>query len=242
MAYADNISRLSRLTSILLKLQSRSYVSVNQLAQHFEVSTRTIYRDLFSLEQAGVPIVSIEGKGYTLMDGFNLPPVMFTEAEANAIIIAEKMIRQTTDASLIAEFQKVTEKIKSVLRNQEKEKADLLAERIIIGKNWANIRTSDYLTDIQQALTNYDVLQITYRKENAEENTLREIEPFAIYHNPSEQWVLIAWCRLRKEFRNFRVDRIHKLKKLPQKFTPHTITLDEYVEIQRKKHFGEPLT
>ncbi|MEZ4776364.1 MAG: YafY family protein [Bacteroidia bacterium] len=242
MAYTDNISRLSRLTSILLKLQSQSYVSVNQLAQHFEVSTRTIYRDLLSLEHAGVPIVSIEGKGYTLMDGFSLPPVMFTETEANAIIIAEKMILQTTDVSLIAEFQKATEKIKSVLPHPEREKADILAERIIIGKNWANIRTSDYLTDIQQALTHYHVLKITYRKENAEENSIREVEPFAIYHNQSEQWVLIAWCRLRNEFRNFRVDRIHKLEKLSQKFTPHTITLDEYIEIQRKKHFGEPLT
>ncbi len=70
MAYSDNISRLSRLTSILLKLQSNPFVNVNQLAEQFEVSKRTIYRDLDSLEKADVPIIATEGKGYSLMKGY----------------------------------------------------------------------------------------------------------------------------------------------------------------------------
>lgn len=242
MAYADNITRLSRLIAILFKLQTKTSIPVEKLSLHFQVSRRTIYRDLTSLKQAGVPIVQIEGKGVGLMEGYKLPPVMFTEEEANALIFGEKMIAKTKDESLIHEFTKATDKIKSVLRNSEKEKADFLANRTIIGKNWNDERTSNYLSNIQKALTNFQVIQIEYRKEGTTKNSRREVEPFAIYHNTSENWVLIAWCRMRKEFRSFRVDRIQSLFCSTEKFVPHKMTLDEYVEIQRQKHFQEPVT
>lgn len=242
MAYSDNISRLSRLTSILLKLQSKSFVSVEQLAEVYGVSKRTIYRDLGALEQAGVPLVTIEGKGYSIMEGYNIPPVMFTESEANALIFGEKLIAKTKDESLIQAFNKAVDKIKSVLRNSEKEKVDFLAKRTIIGKNWQSERTSNHLSNIQKALTNFQVLLIEYQKEDDSKATKREVEPFAIYHNTAENWVLIAWCRLRKEFRNFRVDRIQQLSPQLDQFTPHEMTLDEYVEIQRKKHFNKSVT
>lgn len=176
------------------------------------------------------------------MEGYRLPPIMFTEEEANALIFGEKMIAKTKDESLIKEFIKATDKMKSVLRSSEKEKADFLANRTIIGKNWQEERTSIYLSDIQKALTNFQVIQIEYRKEDATKNSTRKVEPFAIYHNTSENWVLIAWCRLREEFRSFRIDRIQKMTYPLEKFIPHKMTLDEYVEIQRKKHFQEPVT
>ena len=242
MLYPDKIPRLSRLTSILLKLQARSFVSVKDLSKEYELSTRTIYRDLLSLEQAGVPIVSVGNNRFALIEGYNIPPVMFTEAEANALIIAEKLIDKTKDDSLISAFRKATDKVKSVLKDIEKQKANFLSERTIIGKNWNNRRTSSFLSEIQQSLTNLDLLQIEYQKEPGSSITKRTIEPFAIYHNTSENWVLIAWCRLRKAFRNFRIDRILTLRKLDEKFKPHKITLDEYVEIQRKKHFNKSVT
>ncbi len=237
MAYSDNVSRLARLTSILLKLQSKSFVSVNDLAEQFEVSKRTIYRDLDSLEQSGIPIISITGKGYSLMEGYNIPPVMFTESEANAIIFGQKLIAKTKDESLISEFNKATDKIKSVLLNVQKEKTEFLANRTIIGKNLQDERTSNYLSEIQKALTNFEVLKIEYKKKDTEITTSREIEPFAIYHNPSENWILIAWCRLREDYRNFRIDRIQKLSNKWQKFTPHKMLLEEYIETQKKKIF-----
>ncbi|WP_375582779.1 helix-turn-helix transcriptional regulator [Cyclobacterium xiamenense] len=242
MAYSDNISRLSRLTAILLKLQANAYVTIEKLSEHFEVSKRTIYRDLASLEKAGVPIIQIEGKGYGLMEGYRLPPIMFTEAEANALIFGEKMIAKTKDQSLINQFTKATDKIKAVLRKSEREKADFLAQRTIIGKNWEEERTSNYLSDIQKALTNFQVISIEYRKDGATKNTQRELEPFAIYHNTKENWVLIAWCRLKHEFRSFRIDRIQKLTRPGKKFVPHKMTLDEYVEIQKRKYSGKGVT
>lgn len=235
----EKIPRLSRLTAILLKLQSKPYVSVHELAAHFQVSKRTIYRDILALEASGVPIVSEENRGFSLVQGYSVPPVMFTEGEANALVVAEKMIEKTKDKSLIADFNSAIDKIKSVLRHPEKEKSDLLGERIIIGKNWAYERNSSFLSTIQSALTNFQLVRIAYLKEGDTTPVTRLIEPFAIYHNPAEQWVAIAWCRLRSDFRNFRIDRIARLETLPEKFTPHKITLEEYVEIQRKKHFGE---
>jgi len=234
MAYTDNISRLSRITSILLKLQASTYITVTELADKFEVSKRTIYRDLESLEQSGIPIVTTEGKGYSIMEGYLVPPVMFTEAEANAIIFGEKLIAKTKDQSLINEFNTAIDKIKSVLRNSEKEKLELLSKRTIIGKNWDNERTSNYLSDIQKALTNFKVLEIKYKKSDESPVSTRSLEPFAIYHNTEENWTLIAWCRLRKEFRNFRIDRIQDLKTSSTSFKPHALTLDEFVQKQRE--------
>ena len=123
-----------------------------------------------------------------------------------------------------------------MLRDAEKEKANFLARRTIIGKNWHDERTSNYLSEIQQALTNFQVLTIDYQKDGANNTTTREVEPFAIYHNTAENWVLIAWCRLRQNFRNFRLDRIQKLVNKQEQFPPHELTLEEYVGIQKEKY------
>ncbi|NHF58525.1 YafY family transcriptional regulator [Flavobacteriaceae bacterium TP-CH-4] len=242
MSYSSNISRLSRLTSILLKLQSRPAVKVQQLANSFGVSKRTIYRDLTALEQVGVPIVSLEGEGYTLMEGYVIPPVMFTESEANALIFGKKMIDKTKDESLIREFNSAIDKIKAVLRTSEKEKADFLAHRTIIGKNWQDETTSTFLAEIQKALTNFLVIEIHYKKAGEKKISARDIEPFAIYHNMEENWVVIAWCRLRNEYRNFRLDRIQKLTLKDEHFPPHKMTMQEYEKTQRDNHFNVPAT
>ncbi len=84
--------RLSRLTAILIQLQAKRMVTANDLARKFGVSARTIYRDIKALEQAGVPIVTEEGKGFSLLEGYRLPPIMFTESEANALITAEQLV------------------------------------------------------------------------------------------------------------------------------------------------------
>lgn len=242
MSSPEKIPRLSRLTSLLLKLQAGAYISVGELSEQFEVSKRTIYRDLAALEEAGVPLVAEEGRGFSLMEGYRIPPVMFTESEANALIVAEKFIARTKDESLIREFTKAIDKIKSVLRNEDQQKSKFLSERVIIGKNWENTRNSSFLSEIQGALTNHNPLSIEYQKKESTELSSRVVEPFAIYHNTSDHWVLIAWCRLREDFRNFRLDRIQSLRTQNETFEPHPLTLEEYVEIQKEKHFKKSVT
>jgi len=84
-----DVKRISRLTAIVTQLQSKRLVTSTELSKKFNVSIRTIYRDIKALEQAGVPVLIEEGKGYTLVEGYKVPPVMFTEGEANALVTAE---------------------------------------------------------------------------------------------------------------------------------------------------------
>ena len=236
----NDIKRLSRLTAILTQLQTKRLITVSELAEKFGVTNRTIYRDIKALEKAGVPILAEEGKGYSIMEGYKIPPVMFTESEANALITAEQLVLKNKDASFVKEYLEAISKIKSVLRNNTKDKVNLLSNRIVVRQNSENIKTSNLLSTLQLTLTNFNLAEINYSTET-EQTTTRIIEPFAIY-STQDNWLLIAFCRLRKEFRAFRLDRIKKLNILNEKFEPHNITLQEYFEICKEKYFSASLT
>jgi predicted DNA-binding transcriptional regulator YafY len=229
-------SRLSRLTTIVTLLQSKKLMTATELAKKFGISIRTIYRDIRALEDAGIPILTEEGKGYTLMEGYKLPPVMFTEDEANALITAEQFILKNKDASLIKNYSNAISKIKAVLQYTTKDKADLLSQRIVIGQNFQNITTSNFLADIQKALTHFYVIKLLYTGAKDDMPTERLVEPFAIYNSTEENWILIAWCRLRNDFRTFRLDRMQQMQIMMEHFVPHKLTLPEYIEIERKKY------
>jgi predicted DNA-binding transcriptional regulator YafY len=145
------------------------------------------------------------------------------------------------DASFVKEYTEAIDKIKSVLRNNTKEKANLLSNRIVFRQNADNDRTSNYLSTLQLALTNFNLTKIKYHSTDTNQTTERIIEPFAIY-STQENWLLIAFCRLRKDFRAFRLDRIQSLNILTDKFEPHKITLQEYFEICKAKYSLIPLT
>ncbi|MDR7211557.1 YafY family protein [Flavobacterium piscis] len=237
----NDTKRLSRLTAILTQLQTKRLLTANELAEKFSISKRTIYRDIKALEQAGVPILTEDGKGYTLMEGYRIPPVMFTESEANALITAEKLILKNKDASLVKEYSGAINKIKSVLRNNTKDKVNLLSDRIVFRQNADNDRTSNYLSTLQLALTNFYLIRLKYHSPDSDQITERTIEPFAVY-STQENWLLIAFCLLRQDFRAFRLDRIQNLTTLNEQFEPHKMTLQEYFEICRKKYSSQPLT
>ncbi len=223
----DDIKRISRLTSILTQLQTKRSLTAASLAEKFGVSRRTVYRDIKALEMAGVPILVEEGKGYALMEGYRIPPVMFTEKQANALILAEQLVLKNKDASFVQDYSEAIDKIKSILRYTIQDKANLLAERTRYDEALNRERNSSNLSDLQHALTNYFLVKIEYVNKEGK-TTSREIEPFAILS--AENWYLIAWCRLRKEFRFFRPDRIQKMEVLSEKFEPHNLTLQEYFD------------
>jgi predicted DNA-binding transcriptional regulator YafY len=224
----SDTKRLSRLTSILTQLQTKRILTATELASKFAVSIRTIYRDIRALEQAGVPILTEEGKGYSLMEHYRLPPIMFTENQANALILAEQLVLKNKDASFIKDYSEAIDKIKAVLKHSEKDKANLLAERTRYDQNINGERSSNNLSELQFALTNFNVTKIEYTNE-ANKATSRLIEPFALL-STQENWLLVAWCRLRNEFRYFRLDRIKKTEVLPEKFPPHKMTLQDYFD------------
>jgi len=211
MDYSET-NRLSRLTAILIQLQTKRIVTASELANKFNISKRTIYRDIKALEQSGVPVLTEEGKGYTLMDGYKL---------------AEQLVLNSKDASFVKDYSEAIDKIKSILKYTTKDKANILLERTRYDENINRERNSNNLSDLQNALTNYNLVKIEYiNKENSA--SIRIIEPFAILN--SENWYLIAFCRLRNEFRFFRPDRIQKIEILTENFEPHNMSLQEYFD------------
>ncbi|WP_183889436.1 helix-turn-helix transcriptional regulator [Pedobacter cryoconitis] len=224
----NDTNRLSRLTAILTQLQTKRIMTAPELAKKFAVSIRTIYRDIKALEQSGVPVLTEDGKGYTLMEGYRVPPVMFTEKQANALILAEQLVLKNKDASFVKDYVEAIEKIKAVLGHKVKDKANLLAERTRFNQNINSEKNSNNLSDLQFALTNYSVVKIGYLNE-ANQDSERLIEPFALL-STTENWLLVAWCRLRNDFRYFRLDRIKRLEILDEKFSPHKMTLQEYFD------------
>lgn len=229
--------RLARLTTLLTQLQTKPLVTATELADFHGVSIRTIYRDIRTLELSGVPIVTEEGKGYSLLEGYTLPPIMLTEEEAQALITAEQIIRRNKDRSFIEKYQGAITKIKAVFKHSVKAKADLLANRIQIRENQDNERSSNLLIQLQTALVNYQVLRIEYHSLQGK-LTERDIEPFAMY-STQENWLLVAYCRMRRDFRAFRLDRVLRVKDIGERFEPHGMTLQDYFDMCRQKTLAE---
>jgi len=237
----NDIKRISRLTAIVTQLQTKRLLTATQLSEKFNVSIRTIYRDIKALEDAGIPILTVEGKGYSLMEGYKIPPVMFTESEANALITAEQLVLGNADSSFTEELLSAVNKIKAVLRFSTKEKTEFLSNRIAVSPLITRTHTSNSLKLIQYALTEFRVLNIHYHSLHKKEKTTRLVEPFALYYCLEESWALIAYCRLRKDFRMFKLDNILKLELTELGFEPHNITLKEYLK-EKEKNFTTPDT
>src|ERR1700704_2719720 len=115
------MNRIDRLHAILTHLQSKKLVTAQEMADRFNISLRTVYRDVKALDESGVPVIGEAGSGYTIMEGYRLPPVMFTQEEASALLLGGKMAEHRTDASLKKHLDTAMFKIKAVLRSGDKE-------------------------------------------------------------------------------------------------------------------------
>ncbi|OAV44454.1 effector binding domain-containing protein [Lewinella sp. 4G2] len=231
-------NRLTRLTTLLTQLQARKLVTAQQLAEAHGVSVRTIYRDVRTLEEAGVPVINVEGKGYSLVEGYRMPPVMFTEAEAAALITAETLVRANRDASLVEAYRAATTKLRAILPGAAKDRSELLAARLQSRDNPEARRTSVHLMDVQHAITHHHLCHLAYVSESGHRSE-RVIEPFAVYTSGGN-WIVIARCRTKADFRAFRLDRIQQFRELAEHFEPHRMTLEDYLRECRKNYYRTP--
>lgn len=229
------MSQLSRLISILTLLRSKRLLTANELAKKYDVSVRTIYRDIRKLEAAGIPVYTIEGRGYSLVDNYAIAPVQFTEKQANALITAEHIINQSKDTSFVKDFNEALTKIKSVFKTSIQEKSEKLSDKIhIINWDYEDI-SSHILPEIQMAIINFNHIEIHYQKVNDTTISFRKIEPCAIYAT-NNKWILIAWCHLRNELRAFRIDRIQNFKILSTHFEDRKFNIQNYFA---KYHYND---
>jgi len=208
------MNRFDRVSAILVMLQTKRWVTANEISERFGVSKRTIYRDLLTLQEAGIPIGAEASKGYFIVDGFHLPPVMFTPDEAASLLLGGKLIEKMADQSVGLDFKSALEKIRSILPEKEKIYLEKLDDGIEVFYNpYFNKSNSNssVLSDIQNALANKFAISIDYHSLHKDETiSNRLVEPIVICFY-SMHWHLIAYCRLREEFRDFRIDRIKKL-------------------------------
>lgn len=221
------MTRLTRLTNILLHLQSRRVITAQELADKFGITQRTVYRDIRTLEEAGVPVIGEVGKGYSLMEGYKIPPMMFSQQEINALLTAHKLLKSMiSDQSTYKNLENVIIKIKAIIRNSEKEKAEKLENRIYVYSGNSSIET-EHLSKIQIAIADCNVLYITYHSINENEVTQRQVEPLAVYYT-NGNWIMIAFCKKRDAIRQFRIDRINNLTATTETFQERQFSLSEY--------------
>lgn len=234
------MNRINRLTAILIHLQTKRVIKAQELADRFGISLRTVYRDVRALEEAGVPIGAEAGVGYFL-EGYHLPPVMFTNAEASALVFGGKLVEQMADQSLREPFESALFKIKSVLKRGEKEHLDDLAPTIDVASLHRPPPFSDQLMHrIQAAIVQQQVLHIEYWSNYTDEVTERELEPIGLCYYGTG-WHLIAYCRLRHDYRDFRLDRIRHLTETRQVFSRQSLlSLQAYLDrLRQRQHLTE---
>lgn len=229
------MSQLARLISILTLLKSKRLLTATELSQKYDVSVRTIYRDIRKLEEAGIPVITIEGRGYSLMDGYTIAPVQFTEKQANALITAEHLVNQSKDQSFVNDFNEAMTKIKSVFRTSIQEKSELLSNKIFVFNYAKEPLDSNALSELQLAITNFNLVEINYQKLNDINISFRTIEPYAIFATENK-WILMAWCHLRDDYRAFRIDRIQHFKILSDTFEDRQFNLRDYFRSSPYKH------
>lgn len=263
------MNRFDRVTSLLLLLQTRSVVTARFLADHFKVTERTIYRDIRTLENAGVPIGAEAGVGYFLEQGYRLPPVSFTLDEAASLLLGEKLLVSSLDANSLQDFKQALNKVRAVIDSSDKDyltSFDADIEVLPTGShfpldamNWhdqnksaptvtnqGNAQGHDtlkaqggvshsgdrWLRECRSVLVRRQVIEIDYVALSSNRHTIRSIEPIGLFYY-SWHWHLIAWCRLRKAYRDFRLDRILSFSPQAEQFVRHSrLTLQQYLNEQ----------
>jgi predicted DNA-binding transcriptional regulator YafY len=213
------VNRIDRLVAILIHLQGRRVARAEEIAEEFAISVRTVYRDIAALAEAGVPVVGEAGVGYSIVRGYHLPPVHLTAEEATALITAALLMERFADSSLTRPMGSALAKIRAVLPQDHQDRVARLESRMSIPQGPHRSRAAS-LFAIQKALADRTVLHIAYRNSGATEPTRRDVEPLGLTYY-GDRWHLIGWCRLRKDYRDFRSDRIESLALLSEQFGPH---------------------
>jgi predicted DNA-binding transcriptional regulator YafY len=223
------MNRIDRVSAILIQLQSRRVVKAMDIAERFNISLRTVYRDVKTLEEAGIPLIGEAGVGYSIMEGYRLPPIMFTREEATAFLTAEKFVEKLTDVSTTQHHKSAMYKIRAILRAAEKDLLEDIDNSIAVLKSHPQkIDNKDHIQRLLNGIAQKNVMTIDYFANHSQEHTVRDIEPIGIFYK-DVYWHLIAFCRMRNAYRDFRVDRINKLSATSVIFKNKHPTLKDYI-------------
>ena len=238
LAQVAGMNRTDRLVAMVMYLQGRRVVRAEELARHFEVTVRTIYRDISALGEAGVPVTGEAGVGYTLVKSYHLPPVMLTGEEAAALFVGGEMVKRFTDASLHQPMASALDKLRAVLPKDRQDQVERLSRHTVVMERscgGSQPEGQPWLMSVQRAVIGRRVVRLNYQAKTRVEETTREVEPLGVVFYGGA-WYLVGWCRLRADYRHFRVDRIRTLVACDETFAPREdFSLTKHLEQDRKK-------
>ena len=214
------MNRIDRLFALVVLLRSRKRLRAEDLAAEFGVSRRTIYRDILALNEAGVPVVSLPGEGYELMEGYFLPPLVFSAAEASALVLGARLLRNQAAGTMLRGAGSAMDKVAAVLPLHIHEEIERLAEVIDFITPAARFDLDDpRLAMLQRALVEQRVVHLRYHGHQRDELTERDVEPHRLVYADGA-WYLTGYCRLRGSPRSFRLSRVQTLAVTTETFAP----------------------
>jgi predicted DNA-binding transcriptional regulator YafY len=228
--------RADRLFRLVGFLQRRRTVTAATLAERLEVSERTVYRDVADLIGSGVPIQGEAGMGYRLERGFDLPPLMFNEAEIEAIVLGARIVKAFADPGLATAADDVLAKIRRVLPDKL---APSLDETPLYGYHFRRqSRVPEHLGRLREALRRSRKVSLGYT-DGKKDGTTRIVRPLGLSFI-GHAWLLTGWCELRDGFRNFRLDRVTSVAITPESFAPEVgKRFEDFLELMAREP-GEP--
>ncbi len=209
-------------------MRTRGVSRASDLAEHFEVSISTIYRDIAHLQASGLPIEGAAGVGYLLRPGFDLPNVTFTHDQVDALAVGLSFVESTGDPVLATAAREARAKIQAGMPRPEERK---LADAPYFSLQVRNSATPD-LVMLRQAIRQRQIAQFDYR-DGEGNRTGRRVRPLVIWNLP-DGWMFSAWCELRQDFRTFRLDRMENLTMTGEQFDEDEATgLHAFMELER---------
>ena len=220
-----SLNKTERLFALVLLLQNRPNMTSRDLAEHFGVSRRTVFRDLRTLGESGVPLTYAEDGGYEILEGYQLPPLMFSAREAATLLVGTGFTKLQPDASLRKDADAVAMKIRNVLPETVREYIDRLQERTVLApfnETQGRGATGDdegLWFELSEAIARQRQVKMTYYVASRDEETVRTVDPLGLVYY-SDHWNLIGYDHLRDDIRNFRLDRIKKLRTRFDRFEP----------------------
>ncbi len=233
------MNRTDRLLAILLELQRKGSRRAEDLAATFETSKRTIYRDIQALSESGVPIVSRAGVGYSLLEGYFLPPVSFSADEATMLLLGVDFVAQNFDAQYRDAATSAGRKIEAVLSEKLRSEVEYLRSSIafVAPVTLASGESASFLPQLRRAIIERRTIRFDYHTRYSQDGraarNTREADPYAMLHY-GDAWYLIGYCHLRHDIRNFRLDRMSKPRLLDKTFDrPSNFRLERPVDDQR---------
>lgn len=217
------MNKTDRMLAIVLELQGKGRQRAEDLAATFETSKRTIYRDIQALCEAGVPLVSTPGHGYTLMQGYFLPPLSFTTEEATMLLLGSDYMAQNFDAQYRAAAQSASRKIEGVLPERLRDDVRYLQQSIhfVVPAPPGGEVEREKLQKLRRAILECTTICFRYHTryvqgDRSSQNT-READPYGLVYF-ANVWHLVAHCHLRQGRRVFRLARIETLELLDRTF------------------------